>query len=629
MNRIFSTYHLLYPGLFLFLLLPAASLSAQIGQPSDSSNQVRILNADLMEQVQQGEEQRQSLQGEVVLRQDSIFLYCDTATIRNKTYVKAYGNVIIQQGDSLSVFADTVFFDGEKKLADLTGREVILINQQQQLFTRGMTYDLNTKIANYTSGGLLDNGRSQLSSKQGYYYARDSLAFFRDSVVVVDSLFSLRTDSLRFKTTTEVAYFLGPTRIDQEETDIYCENGFYDIPNQQALFSQNAQYQKGEQRASADSMYYDGTKKEILLSGNVVVREPGKLAIADRIRYLEDQEKYYLYGHAYLLNDGQEVRSDTVVFDARNEIYTTSGRSTLSDSSQILQADFLDYDGATGRGLATGQVYWQDTTEQISILCERAIYDKACDYLLAVGERPLFISGVQDDSLYMSADTLEALGACDSTDSAGRRILAYRDVRIYKTDLQAKADSLTYSESDSLFTLYPITQKPLIWADTSQMKGDTIRIQMANDQIDRIFLIQNAWLTNSPDLQYFNQIKGRNITARFRDNELHTVWVEGNAEALYYVQDENKAYIGPNQVSSGSMKLSFANNQVTDIRLYQSPSGDLKPFTPTAVSLEGFKWDVTCRPAGLEDLLKLDFCQPQVFPGEMPSSEKEVEDEER
>ena len=45
-------------------------------------------------------------------------VYCDTAVIQNETQVFAQGDVIIQQGDSLSVFADSATYDGNLRLAD-------------------------------------------------------------------------------------------------------------------------------------------------------------------------------------------------------------------------------------------------------------------------------------------------------------------------------------------------------------------------------------------------------------------------------------------------------------------------------------------------------------------------------
>ena len=103
---------------------------------------------------------------QVALHQEDIYMYCDTAVLMNKQLV-ADGNVIIQQGDSLSVFADSLRYDGTSRLADLYG-EIVLIKGSQQLFTNRMTYDLKTKIAIFREGATLTNDTIHISSKIGY-----------------------------------------------------------------------------------------------------------------------------------------------------------------------------------------------------------------------------------------------------------------------------------------------------------------------------------------------------------------------------------------------------------------------------------------------------------------------------
>lgn len=601
---------ILYQHLLILLLtiLPGIAWS-QIMTRDTSGAEVDILNAAQLQQLTIGDTIVQQLEGKVILQHDSLIMYCDTAIITNRVYVRAVGNIIIQQGDSLSVFSDSLFYNGNNRLARLAGKEVILANKQERLFTRELLYDAATSVATYLTRGLLDNGRTQLSSQTGTYFVNDSIAIFRDSVVVVDSLFTLRTDSLQFETDRNIARYYGPTRIDQGETDLYCESGYYDITNEEALFAGNAQYRNGTREASADSMRYEGLRNEILLVGEVIVTEPDRKATAERLLFFEDTEEYRLFGNAWLSNKGQEVRGDTLYFDGRQEVYTSSGRSVLSDSSQILEASSLDFDGVTGLGFATGGVYWQDTTAGLSIVSESADYNRGCEYMLATGtRRPLFISETEGDSLFMTADTLMSPGICDSPSISGRRILAYRDVRIFSSDLQGICDSLLYSEDDSLFTLFPLSKTPLLWSDTSMMKGDTIRILLSGNAISKVFLSKYAWLVNSPDLQFFNQIKGRDIVATFREEQLHEVIVNGNAEAVYYILDETGAYVGPNQASSSSMRISFHEGQVSDIRLYNSPEGELKPLVGQGVRLSGFPWSEDCRPKSVADLFPPEYC---------------------
>ena len=99
--------------------------------------------------------------------------------------------------------------------------------------------------------------------------------------------------------------------------------------------------------------------------------------------------------------------------------------------------------------------------------------------------------------------------------------------------------------------------------------GLRIHMQLANDQIDRIYLYQDAFILNSPDELFFNQIKGRDIVAYFVDGEVRRVKVDGNAESVYYALDEAKAYVAANKTVCSEMLLFFGNNTLhTDRQVF-------------------------------------------------------------
>jgi lipopolysaccharide transport protein LptA len=682
-------------------LLLGFGLLAQ-SAPKDTSRQkeVQVDHADVFEYIQKKDTVLQKLNGNVELRQDSIYMYCDTALIQNETRVFARGDVIIQQGDSLSVFSDSATYDGGLRIAELFG-DVILVNGQQQLFTDRLTYDLNTKVATYDNSATLIMNETQLTSKKGYYYVQEKEIFFKDSVVVIDPQFSLRSDTLGFNTETEIVSFLGPTLISNDSTKVYCEDGFYDTRNNLAVFSKNAQYVKGSQVAIADSISYDGSKQMYSLEGNASFEENDRKASADIIRYDEANDKTILIGNAKYKDKEQDIIANEIIYDARNERYATRGRSRISDPPQILEADQVDFNEVKGIGLAFGNVIWRDTSADITILCEMADYDRKTDYLKASGGqkgRPMLITLLDEDSLFMVADTLVALRAettttadtliaangptrIDSTamDSTGldtlsaqlieeiplemspdtastealtdrvivissdslsadtllsnlasdslvmdttlsasageketpRLLRAYHDVRIYSMDMQAICDSLQYSTVDSLFRLF---REPIVWSDTSQFYADTVRIQLANNQINKIFLRKNSFIINSPDELFFNQIKGKDITAFFIENELRRTAVNGNAESVYYAIDDAGGYVGVNKTICSEMMLFFGNNEVEQIKFFNEPKANMLPMGQAnhrELQMPGFNWEKDYRPQSIDDLFKE---QPSRFP---------------
>ncbi|MCY7329733.1 MAG: hypothetical protein LH618_14365, partial [Saprospiraceae bacterium] len=218
--------------------------------------------------------------------------------------------------------------------------------------------------------------------------------------------------------------------------------------------------------------------------------------------------------------------------------------------------------------------------------------------------RPMMKTVIDLDTLYLAADTLTSYKPDSTADT--RLLLAHNDVRIFKSDMQAACDSLSFSSADSIFWFYKLKNLPVIWSDTSQFSGDTIRMLVKNSKLDRIWLRQNALVINSEDETLFNQIKGRNTTAFFRDNQVREMLVEGNAQAVYYALDERKAYIGVNETACSEMRLFFDNNQVESIKFYTEPAGKFTPMKKAGTTnkqLEGFFWEKTRRPRSIADIL--------------------------
>lgn len=637
----------------------------------DNADLLRVVGADTKRVTQQ-------LVGNVELSQDSIYMYCDSADLVNEVQLYAYDNVIIQQGDSIAAFSDRLDYNAEDLIAHLEGN-VILQNGTRQLYTDKLTYDLATKLATYTTGGRLTDGATELRSTRGYYYADRDEIFFRDSVVVIGEQFEMRADTLRYDAKNETVYFLGPTVIRTDTAEIYCEDGFYNVKTEEALFRKNAQYRSGEQIAAADSIVYAGLTQLYTLSGQAYVREGDKaLARAERIIYNKRLETYELQGNALLVDSLRTVRGEYVRYDKTNNIYKVSGgRPEVIDGAMILRAKGLDFDEATGLGFATGNVEWRDTSANLTIFAERAVYNQETGYLKASGgrnNRPLLITILEGDSLFLTADTLfsqqvttsevsplpssvdtvttvdhitsplpggegpgkrfidtsattpahitsplpggeepgerpitsplpaEETPAQKPTDTT-RIIQAYRDVRIYKSDMQALCDSLAFNTTDSILTLF---RDPMLWQDTSELTADTINVFIKNDALDKVHLMRKALVVTSPDSLFFNQVKGKDIYAYFDSSSLSRTDVVGNAEAIYYAQDEAGAYIGVNKTACSEMSLEFKNGGVHFIRFLDMPSGRLDPMKALNPSsqptLEGRRADAKLRPRSLADL---------------------------
>jgi len=183
-------------------------------------------------------------------------------------------------------------------------------------------------------------------------------------------------------------------------------------------------------------------------------------------------------------------------------------------------------------------------------------------------------------------------------------VIAYHRAKIFKSDLQARADSMFFSYSDSTVRCYV---NPMIWAQGSQLSGDTVYLQLKNKKMDNMLLQHNSFIVNTEDADStnFNQIKGKVITGYFKDNKLNSMFVDGNAESVYYVK-EDSSYTGLNHLVSGRLKILLNDNKLKSITAIRAIDASITPMADLKDEekvLKGFIWKPRERPKSKEEII--------------------------
>jgi lipopolysaccharide transport protein LptA len=583
---------------------------AQAEAPSDTAKQkpIVVINADKTVGFDKGK--KSIMTGNVILRQDSTVIYADTVNLKTvSNSAQAFGNVTIQQNDTTSAFCQELDYDGNREFASMSG-EVVLQNGRQKLFSEQLDYDLVSNIAYYLNNAIMTDGERLISSKKGRYYIDSALVVFSDSVVVRGPDYVMRTDSLHFNTITKVATFVSPVRMKQGENNIYCETGYYDLEKNFAELRQKAQFSSPTKKATADTILFYGQSEDISLLGNAWFKESTREVTADRIDYKKSLDKAILIGDVHYEDEEQTAVGERMEYTLSTGAFETEGRAEIYQESQYLAAnDMREIPG--GRIVrAAGDVVWYDTAQQVSLYCQEAYIDKDDNSVKAFGERLLFITQMEGDSLFVTADTLlstqnTSIDSLASDTVIGRQLFAYHHVVGFKNDLQFVADSLSFGEQDSLFRIYG---NPVIWSDTSRFFGDTIHVQLANNMIDEIFIIDNAFIVNKNNEDFYNQVRGRLITATFVDRKLDRTHVKGNAESIYYAVDDTDAFIGVNKIVCAEMELRFVDSQIGEIRFYRQPTSTFYPILKvdhSSLRLQGFSFDQNYRSRSASDIYRV------------------------
>jgi len=595
-------------GSFLFLLsflciqlLVNTNLICQVKQDTSKSEKVLVENADNSITEVKDNINIQYLRENVRLVHDSIYMLCDSATIQENELV-AVGKVLIIQDDTINTFSDSLIYNSETKIAELFF-DVVLENGNKQLFTEHLIYSLEEKKAFFNDTTTLVDGTMLLSSLKGIYDVQMKNVKFYNEVSIIDGELQLKTDSLLYDTNIDRAYFLGPTYITQGNDKIYCEDGYYDIKAKRAYFSENASLYNDSQKAEGDHIRYDGIDSLMIITGNAIVEDSTTIAKGDIITKDGKSGEIVIEGNGFYENGDKRINGPYIKYNEDTESIFLEGRSKVYGEKGIIEGDTIQYDKVMDFGKAIGNAIWRDTVENIRVESDVFEYKETTSFYKAiVGDlRPIFMQKIEEDTLFLSADTLINGSIGDSIDY----LKAINSVKIFKKDLQAKCDSLYYSNIDSTFQLY---DNPITWSDTTQFLGDTIKIKLTNNSVSDIIAFNNAFIASSDIGKYYNQIKGRYIHSFLDSNKLKRMLIKGNSESLYMIKDGDEKIIGPNYTACGHMMFYFKNEELDDVIYYTEPSSIMTPMKiagDTELYLKGFKWYDELRPTDNYSIRKL------------------------
>ena len=200
-------------------------------------------------------------------------------------------------------------------------------------------------------------------------------------------------------------------------------------------------------------------------------------------------------------------------------------------------------------------------------------------------------------------------------------------MKMIQGEMSANADSMYYSEQDSIFKLYI---NPILWMDSTQITGDSIYLYNKNNEINRVDIFGNAFIINLQDKEIYNQIKGKFMQALIVNKEIDKVDVDGNAESIYFIKD-NDAYNGANKSTSAFITVSFNKGDVNRIKLTGTPEAEFTPMKKINVEtfrLEGFKWYGDKQPLTKYDVIR-DKNQYEKYIAGLPVKKVEVIEEKK
>lgn len=472
---------------------------------------IKLENSD--EIIKRKDSEIQILKYNVVFLHNGAHLYCDSAYYSEAdNSFEAFSNVKMDQGDTLFLYGNYMFYDGNTQLIYVR-QNVRLENNSATLFTDSLNYDRLANIGYYFDGGMLVDSLNELTSFWGQYEPNRKIALFSDSVKLINPKFTLYSDTLKYNTETKIATILSPTKIESDSGYIYSSRGWYNTT----------------------------TEESVLLDQSSVINKSG---------------------------------------------------------DRILRGDSIAYNKAKQFGEVFGNMFLQDTTKKVILIGNYGYYDEKSSFALAT-DSAYSIEYSQKDSLFLHADTLKLV-----TDSIFRDLKAYYGVRFYRSDLQGVCDSMLFSSRDSVLRLY---KDPILWNGTNQISGDTIDIFMNDSTIEYAHIKGYSFSIEAKDSIHFNQLKGRSMKVFFNNKDVDRIFVEGNAEAIFYPEEKDKSLTGLNKVESSYIDIYVKERKLYKVKTWSESKGVMIPIQlikPTDLRLANFYWYDYMKPLDRNDIFR-------------------------
>lgn len=461
--------------------------------------------------------------------------------IKGEDVRRLTGNVIFRQGNTLMYCDSALFYDRSNSI-DAFG-SIRIEGPEANMYGKSLHYDGNTKQAVITK-----------------------------EVRLTDNKMTLTTEVLYYNTETEVADYNTGAKVVDNDNVLTSKKGYY--------------YTKD---------------KMVFFKDDVVLTNPQYIVKSDTLKYNTVSGTTYFFGPTYINSTDKD---SAFIYCEYGWYNTKNGRSYFSNNAYIqtkenrLVGDSILYDKQTGIGRSFGNVEVTDTVQKVMILGDYAYVNEKTHKSLVTGKTQL-VKIFDADSLFMHADTLYAV---EDTVKKQKSYFAYKHVRIFKSDLQGKCDSLVYSTVDSSMHFFT---DPVLWSGVNQLTADSISLLIDSNAIKKMFLRVNAFIASSEDSLRYNQVRGKDMTGYFTDNELSKIHVVGNGQTIYYIRNDEKKISAVNRADCSDMFIFMKDSEVERISLIYKPDATLYPVketNPLEMRLKGYQWRADIRPTSREDI---------------------------
>ncbi|PWK17694.1 OstA-like protein [Xanthomarina spongicola] len=456
---------------------------------------------------------------------------------------------------------------------------------------QALLYSEDNFIEAYGNVKMIQGDTINMTAKYVEYSGKTKLAFASGKVVLTEPNSTLTTDTLYFDRVKQQSYYKSGGKVVRDSSG--------------TITSRIGRYYMNEEK-------YQFVK-------NVVLTHPDYKIKTRHLDFYSESGHAYLYGPSTIVTDESKTYCEKGFYDTENKTGYGVKKTKIEYDNRVFEGDSMYFDNNRSFASATNNITVTDTINKSIIKGHYAEVYKDKDSVF-ITKRALAISVQENDSIYIHADTLMVTGKPDK-----RITRAFRNTKMYKSDMSGKADSIHVNHQTGLTQLinlsrlsskdaFAVKRRPVIWNLENQISGDTIHIKSnpETEKLDSLIVFYDAFLISKDTISEdsFNQISGKRLIGLFDDkNNLRQVDIIKNAESIFFARNDKQELFGIDKAKSGSISIFFADGQIEQYNRYNQVDAKTYPeadFPKNSRKLRGFDWREEERPKSVEDLFSED-----------------------
>ncbi|WP_375241625.1 OstA-like protein [Lacinutrix sp.] len=419
---------------------------------------------------------------------------------------------------------------------------------------------------------------------------------------------------------TQLAYAKGDVVLTEPSSVLTTQKLFFDRAKQEAFYNEDGKVVRDSSGTitSRVGRYYMSKKKYRFLK-TVELVNPEYILTTNQLDFYSETGHAFMFGASKIVGETSTVYCERGFYNTNNDTGYFTKNSRIDYDNRVVVGDSMYFDRNRDFASASNNITITDTINNSIIKGHYAEVYKSKDSAF-VTKRALAISVQENDSIYIHSDTLMVTGKEDN-----RITRAFRNARLFKSDVSGKADSIHVNHQTGLTQLinlsrlskkdaFAVKRRPILWNLTNQITGDTIHLKSnpKTEKLDSLIVFENAFIISKDTLStdYFSQIKGKRLVGLFDEgNQLKQVNIFKNAESVFVIRDENDEFVGLDKARSANIEMYFAEGGIYYYKRLIGSEANTYPEKdiPKGVKkLKDFDWRPDERPLGFDDLFKDD-----------------------